>query len=576
MTLPYQDLRQSAASLFAFALLELFPDAQLMSSELNQLGFTYAFYVEQPLQEDILGLFEDKMRSLVKQALPIESIEMMRENASGFFLHRGQKGKARLVGQSSYNIVPILKIGESFYDYGHPPYVETTKELAFFKLQKLEKVEGKDNLYVLTGTVFPDPKQLRKFLKVYEEAKKRDHRLLGRELELYGQAAQAAGGWFWLPKGAFLRELLLGWWRAENVSRGFLPVSTPRLVSPSLMRGSTRASVGFQKNRQVDEELIPAPSLEPLHALLFSMEDHVEAQLPVKFSECAELPGKHCAPEHGLFQPALATVDRSHAFCSPGQVLKELIYSLQFIEKTVNILGFEYHWSLILRRSKYAGTIEDWNSVLGWMEEALQACNCEYVKESSEGGYDGPRMVMRMKDALGREWDGPFIGVDFNHPKRLGLHYHGADGRMHTPYMITQSTFGSLERFIAVLVEHYGGAFPLWLAPEQVRLLPISSAQHGYADGICKTMAEAGIRCRVDYRQEPLGTKIHAVEREKTPYALVLGDAEEKNGVVNVRSCNEHGQTKRMKLAEFLQKIQEEATVPGPQFCGIKKSYSEE
>lgn len=563
MTLPHHALRQSAASLFACALLDLFPNAKLMESNLSQIGFTYAFSLSQPLEEGVLTLFEEKMRSLAKDDLPMEALDMMRENAVQLFLHHRQDRKAEIVGSARSNIVPILKIGKSFYDYGQPPYVKSTADLLAFKLQALERVKGEEHVFLLTGTVFPDSKSLKRFLKDYEEAKKSDHRLLGRELGLFAHVDEAGkDGWFWFPKGGFLREALLDWWRREHLKQQFQSVSTPRVVSSSLLR---RPGAVDRKERgflEFDEDKALVNSLEPLHALLFRSRAHSYRELPVRYFECGELRSESSSASCGLFNTSSFTVERAHTFCAEKQVSEELISSLQFIEKTVNILGFEYQWSLCLRGSKYAGTVENWDKVLGWMVAAMQASKCDYSVDASGGAFNGPRMVVRMKDALGREWDGPFIEVDFNHVESFGLRYQGADDEIHAPYMITRSMFGGLERYIAVLVERCGGFLPLWLAQEQVRLIPIAEAHHRYADSIRRELEEAGVRCHIDSRREPLGAKVHTVEREKIPYALILGDAEEKEGVVNVRACSRQGPSKRMKLADFIRTVREEAAIP--------------
>ena len=350
MTLPHHALRQSTASLFACALLDLFPDAQLRESDLSQIGFTYNFYLEQPLEEGVLTLFEEKMRALAKQNIEVEALEMMRENAVQLFLHHKQEYKAGLIGKSLYNIVSIVKIGERFYDFGQPPYVETTADLSAFKLQKLERVKGEEHVFHLTGTVFPDPKSLKRFLKNYEEAKKRDHRLLGPELGLYTHIDEAGKeGWFWHPKGAFLRETLLDWWRREHLLQQFQPVSTPRLVKTSLLNRFNSLDRDEPAPLQTDDGSALAPSIELLHAMLFRSRLHSYRELPVRYFELAELHTHSTSASCGLLNSCSSTVERAHIFCSPSQVFEEIISSLQFIEKTVNILGFEYQWNLSLR-----------------------------------------------------------------------------------------------------------------------------------------------------------------------------------------------------------------------------------
>lgn len=575
--LPNHALRQSVASLFAYALTDLFPSAQLMDCELDQVGFTYQFFLDQPLEQEILSLLEEKMRSLVKLDLPFLPTEMMRENACDLFRHRKQERRAEIVSMAPYNIVPILKIGAAFYDYGHPPYVSSAEELRAFKLQALEPSKNQPHAFKVTGTVSSDLKSLKKFLKKYEEAKKNDHRLLGRELQLFAHHEDLGkSGWVWYPKGAFIREALLEWWRQLHRRENCLFVATPRVIEESFLKKSGYLGSENKQPLTVGDHSVVAPGLGFLHAHLFRSQLHSYRDLPVRYTECAEIHWDTDFPSSGLFNSSTAMVERTHIFCTSQQLYAEIISSLQFIEKTVTILGFECQWILCPRGAKFAGTIENWDTVLEKMQSALQECKIDFHIDAERGAFSGPQIMVRIKDALGREWDGPFIKADFNCSERLGIRYQGSDDQMHAPFMMTQSMFGSLERYIALLVERCAGIFPLWLAPEQVRLLPIAKAHHDYAEMLCANWVKAGIRCRVDYRQEPLGAKVHAVEREKIPYAIIIGDKEEKENVINVRSCNKHGKIKRMKIDDFLQILREEIVVPSQLSKDTEKSYSEE
>lgn len=556
MSFELHALRQTAASVFAFALLKLFPSAQLMDCEIDQIGFSYTFYLEQPLDEGIVVLLEEKMREVSKLDLAIESMEMMRENAMALFRHYKQFAKADIVGLSTDVIVPIIKIGDQFYDYATPPYLNSTAELPVFKLQKIEQVQGEDHTFRVRGTAFSDKRALKNFLKNFEEAKKNDHRVLGRELQLFSQIDDAGKeGWFWLPKGARIREALIEWWRSLHLAQSFQFVKTPRIVKSSFLKNKS-ASVKFE------DDLVIASDLDAMHAKLFRINQHSYRELPMRFLEAAEIFHYESASTQGLFKSQSTTIDKASSFCLPSQVNDELISSLQFIEKTVNIWGFEYQWYLTLRGTKFAGTIENWDRLIKSMKDALDTSKHHYLIDSSGVSFNGPRILVRIKDALGRVWDGPYIEVNLNHSESSGLRYQGADGEMHMPYMITRSMFGSLERFIAILLENSKGLLPLWLAPEQVRLMPIAESHRKYAEDICKQLASAGIRSHVDNRAEGLGAKVHMFEREKIPYGLIIGDLEEKEGAVNVRSCSQQGKTTRMKIADFLQRVQEEARFP--------------
>lgn len=576
MNLPHQSLRQSTASLCAYALCQLFPGVQLVDCLVSQVGFTYTFSLKQRLEEGMLPLIEEKMRAIVKSAESIRLLSMMRENAVDLFKHFKQPYKAEAVAACADNIVSVLKFGESFYDYGLASAVDSLEELRVFKLQALESVKDRESTYCITGTAFPYLKDLKNFLKNFESAKKYDHRRLGQELGLFTHVNDPdTEGWFWFPKGAYIKQVLLDWLKNEMLAQGFEVVSTPRIVKNSLLR-----QIGvLEKERKlryaIGDESALVNQVSPLHALLFQLQQHSYRELPVRYFEQVEILTPLQAPPCGLFYSSINTVDRSHVFCTAQEVLKELISSLQFIDKTIKILGFEYQWYLLPRGNKFAGTVEKWDKVLSWMTEALQVCNCQYVTDSLIGAFEGPRMIVRMKDAMGREWDGPFIEVNFRYLEAFNLRYQGSDDEMHPPHMIVRSIFGSLERCIAALVEHWKGVLPLWVAPEQVRLLPVGASHCSYAENIRQELKGAGIRCSIDCRSESLGAKVHAVEREKIPYACIIGDAEIKSGVLNIRSCSRQGQMQKMALASFLQKVQAEAALP-TLLLKDTKSYSEE
>jgi threonyl-tRNA synthetase len=568
MTKPFLlSIRQSSAEILAYAVTLLFPSTRLLTSEISEIGFTYDFLSDQPLDETVLPLIEEKMRELVKLNLPIQTIEMMRENAAVFFRHLHQPLVAQHIEESLKNIVPIFKMAE-FHDYCPPPYESSSSSLGAFKLLKIERLRshlpiiGESVITRITGTAFADLPALKAFIKRTDQAKKRDHRLLGKEMGLFSQEDAGSGEWFWHPKGACLREILLDWWREEHRKQKFQFLATPRVIKQSVLKKSGFYDVLDQQikvfpNFSLDGvDYVLTPSLLPAHSLVFRSHLHSYRELPIRYAEYGEVYQQRKPSQlWGLLRARAYTVDVAHIFCSPSQVLEELISSLQLIGKTVKMLGFEYHWYLVSRGRKYAGTLDKWDLNLDLLIKALKACGCEYTLDAAGKAFIGPRIEVRLIDALGREWKGPFVGIDFNHPERFGLHYHGADGEMHTPTMITRSMFGSLERFVAVLVEHYAGVFPLWLAPEQVRIIPVAESHHDYADDLHAGLERAGLRSQVDYRHDKLGAKVHAAEREKVPYAVIVGDKEKKEGLITVRSCSQKIKTSQMKRESFLQNL---------------------
>lgn len=554
MTIPLTVLRQSAAEVLASVVVELFPGTLLAGSTVTEIGFHYDFQLDQPIDDHMLILIEEKMRAAAKSAEPVQAMDMMRENAADLFLHYKQPIIADFVRSCPKNIIQIFKMGR-FHDFCPAPYVQNSKEIGAFKLLKVSSIE---NGVRIEGTAFADNYDLKKFLKKAEAAKKCDHRILGPEMGLFTSSNEIAPGcWIWLPKGAFLRGSLINLWRKEIRSQGFQMVSSPLLVKESLLK---KVGLAPEGNPSLFDARM-TPKIELLHALAYQAKSHTYRDLPVKYAEIKEvLSDEPVQKLWGMFRARTFTPDIENIFCAPQEVMQEIISSLQFIAKTINMFGFEHHWYLSIKGKKSGGSKEQWETNIDKMKKALETCELEYTVDSESNPYDGPQIEVRLIDALGREWKGSHVGINFTYPERLGLRYRDADDHLQATVMITRSVFGSVERFIALLVEHCAGQIPFWLAPEQVRVIPVGDHNVEYAEAVRQRITKEGWRVGIDYRKEALGNKVHAAECEKVPYMLIVGDKEEKSGSINVRSYAQEAVKGGTQIETFLAQLKEEST----------------
>jgi threonyl-tRNA synthetase len=563
------ELRRSTAEVLACSILELFPGALLIEGKATEFGFYYDFIAEQPIDLHALPWIEEKMRGTMKGDLEVRSLEMMRENAASFFEHKQQPLIAERVREAKENIVSVYQIG-SFYDYfPSKPLIELRQALAF-KLLKVEKIhrffeqEGDIPIFRVHGTVFPELGQLKKYIKTIEAGKRRDHRELGKELDLFSTHDEANPyGWFWHPRGEQIRQVLVDWWRNEHRNQGVQFVTTPPLIKTSLLK---KAGLEGESSEEltctingIDYRM--SPSLSITHAFYYGSRLHSYRELPIRYGECTYIPASSQEGVlWGMLNARMVYADRVHIFCTLEQIEEELISSLHFIDKTTKIFGFECHWHLKERGQKFAGTLNLWEKSLAYFNKAFEKCGLNYIKDNDDRPYKGPIAEAHLIDSLGRVWKGPSLAIDFDCPQRLGLRYHGSDDEMHVPSMITRSLFGSLERFIAVLIEHYAGCFPLWLAPEQVRLIVLKDASKGYAEKVCQAIEKGGYRTTVDSSREPLGGRIREAEKEKVPYIVIVGEKEEKQHLITVRSSMPDAALKETQVEAFLALLADEVS----------------
>lgn len=552
-------LRHSAAELLAVAICSLFPKAQLVSGEATALGFYYDFFFPEPISAEQFPFIEERMRDFMRQKLPIKVMEMMRKNAMELFKHHGQDLKVALLKANVETLVHVCQIGQ-FYDLSYPPFAETTKQIGVIKLLDITpltvSLPGRPNLPLtrIQGTAFPDTASLKQFLKMTEAAKECDHRLIGKEMGLFAAFDETCPGcWSWLPKGTIIREILLDWWRQEHHRQKYQIVSTPNFVKPHVLDKAHLPVLSFEPDGQ---SYLACPSKALLHALIFKSKLHSYKELPIRTCEYGEFfdQGKE-GHLWGMLRARSFTADSAYTFCTSTQVLNELISSLQFIDKSFKIFGFEAHWHLITKSHDSKGFAKKWDESQESLVKALKMCGFDYTLDKEGKAHYGPTVEVRFTDALGRKWKGPYLYIDLYHPEKFGLHYQGQDDRMHAPVMVGRSMFGSIERLMALLVEHYIGKLPLWLAPEQVRIIPMADKNAEYAAQAFCAVEQAGFRASVDYRKENLGAKVHAAESERVPYIIVVGDKEEKNKTITLRRYLQEGSQDGIVLEKFLEQL---------------------
>lgn len=556
-------IRQAAAEVLAYSLSSLFPGILFAENEVSESGFFYDVCLQQEISDEIIPLLEERMRACVKEAIPITCMDMMRENAMAYFAHLKQPYKAELLQGVADNVVKVYKMGE-FADLCHVEPFSNTEEVQAFKILKIESAKASlpssKHLPVVRihGTAFANKMDLKKFLKKYEAAKRRDHRLLGQEMRLFTFNEKASPGFlFWQPKGAALRQFLQDFWRKLHPLTEYQPIQTPRFAELAFLK-KFYGKRTIQENFELEGNAYASPpNRELLHALIFKMSNYSSLDLPVRYTEWEEkLHDVKNTGLWGLFRSRSQLIDTASIFCSTSQVYKELISSLHFIDKTIKIFGIEHRWFLSSKGQKVAGNLESWNQGYESLAKALEECSIDYSLDKVDSAFYGPCIEVRLVDAIGREWRGPHLGLNVNYPEQLGVQYKGPNDTLHVPIMITRSLFGALELFMGILIEQYAGVLPLWMAPEQLRVISVSEKNSEYAEKIYKECVRLGFRTRIDLQNGNLGAKVHAAELEKIPYLIIIGDREEKQGSITVRRANE--EAKKMEIGPFLDQLLEE------------------
>ena len=537
--------RHSTAHLMAAAVTALFPDAQCGIGPAIDDGFFYDFVVDRPFVPEDLEAIEKQMAELAKQDLPYERKMMPKEEAKAYFAERGEPLKVQLIDEKGGPVVSCYTLGDVFTDFCTGPHVPSTGRLKAFKVLTSSNAYWKGDaknqpMQRIYGTAFFKDSALRAHLTRLEEAQKRDHRKLGRELGLFSFHPWAPGAPFWRAKGTTLYNLLSDYMRAALYPEGYQEVRTPLIFNKKLWDTSGHWEHYAENMFLVESEGEPF-SLKPMncpgHMLMFNAEVRSYRDLPLRLHDQGVLHRNEASGVlSGLTRVRQFAQDDAHCFVTEDQIGEEVERLLRLVARVYADFGLEYAVELSTRPAKYLGELETWNHAETQLEQALKAADQPYVISEGEGNFYGPKIDYHVTDAIGRKWQCATIQLDYQLPQRFHLKYIGADNAEHCPVVIHRAIFGSFERFIALLIEHYAGAFPLWLAPVQTVVLPIADRHLEYAGSVRQRLADAGLRVELDGRQEKIGYKIREAQLQKVPYMLVTGDREAAEGAVAVRS----------------------------------------
>lgn len=544
-------LRHSTSHLMAQAVKQLWPDVQVAIGPTIENGFYYDFLKSEPFSEEDLAKIEARMAELSKQDIPVERVEMPKADAIEMFRKMGETFKAELVDERVETPMASLYRQGDFIDLCRGPHIPSTGKVKAFKLLSVAGAywKGDENnaqLQRIYGTSFFSAKDLQEHLDKLEEAKRRDHRRLGKELELFSLQEEVGGGLvFWHPKGALIRHLIEEYLKGQLLSRGYDLVVTPHIARGHLWETTGHLSY-YKENMflmEVDEEPhVVKPMNCPFHILIYKSKMRSYRDLPIRFAEFGTVYRyERAGALHGLMRVRGFTQDDAHIFCTPDQIRDELERNLEFCFDIYRDFGFEdFVVNLSVRdpekKGDFAGSDEDWQMAEDVLKSVLAKKGVPYVYDVGGAVFYGPKIDIKLKDTIGREWQATTIQFDFNLPRRLDVNYIAEDGKEHKVLMVHRALFGSMERFFGILIEHYGGHFPLWMAPVQAVLLPITDDHHAYATEVRDKLRAAGLRAEVDLRNEKIGYKIREHQLQKVPFMLVCGAKEVADGTVSVRN----------------------------------------
>lgn len=551
----------TASHIMAQAVKRLYPDVKLTIGPAIENGFYYDFDAGEPFTPETLEKIEAEMKQIVKEALPLERFELSPNEAVKLMEAKNEPYKVELIGEHAGKgeLISFYRQGE-FTELCAGPHLPDTGRVKAFKLTSCTgaywRGDAKNQmLQRIYGTAFPKQAALDEYLARMEEAKKRDHRKLGKELELFTIMEEGPGFPFFLPKGMVLKNLLIDYWREIHHEAGYQEISTPMILSRSLWERSGHWA-HYKENMYTtvidEEDYAIKPMNCPGGMLVYKTKPRSYRDLPLRVGELG-LVHRHelSGALHGLMRVRCFTQDDAHIFMTPDQIKEEIKGVVALIDKVYGTFGFPYKIELSTMPEDHMGELADWERATDALRGAITELGYAYEVNEGDGAFYGPKLDFHLQDCLGRTWQCGTIQLDFQLPERFELEYTGADGQKHRPIMIHRVVFGSIERFIGILIEHFAGAFPLWLAPEQVRILPISERHHEKAWEIYQQLFDAGMRVEIDERSEKIGYKIREAQLQKIPYMLIIGDKEAESGTVSVRRRGE-GDLGAVKTEAFL------------------------
>ena len=560
-------IRHSAAHIMAQAIKRLYPEADFAYGPATDNGFYYDVDLgDKTISEDDLPAIEAEMRKIAKENLKFQAFELPRAEAIALMEERGEKYKVEHIGDLDDDARITFYQQGDYIDMCVGPHLTYTKALKAFKLTGVSgaywKNDAKNKMLTrINGTAFATKDELEAHLTMLEEAKKRDHRRIGREMDLFMMRDEAPGFPFFLPNGMILKNTLLDYWREIHTAAGYVEISTPQIMNKQLWKTSGHWD-HYKDNMYStvidDEEYCIKPMNCPGGVLVYSSKPHSYRELPIRAGEIGlvhrhELKGAL----HGLFRVRCFNQDDAHLFVTPEQLTDEIVGVVNLITSVYDKFGFTYHLELSTRPDDSMGSDEDWEAAEAGLKTALEQLGMDYVINEGDGAFYGPKIDFHLEDSLGRTWQCGTVQLDFQMPQNFDLTYIDADGEKKRPIMLHRVCFGSIERFIGILIEHFEGKFPTWLAPLQVKVLPVSEKSRDYAHTVCDQLVDAGVRAKVDDRDEKIGYKIRdARSTDRVPYMLIIGEKEVESGNISVRDRS--NETVQRELSDFIADIKAE------------------
>lgn len=557
----------TASHIMAQAVKRLYPDVKLTIGPAIHDGFYYDFDTETPFSPEDLEKIEAEMKKIVKEGLALERFELPPQDAIQLMKEKDEPYKVELIEEHAGKgeNISFYKQGE-FTELCAGPHLMDVKPVKAFKLTNCTgaywRGDAKNKMLCrVYGTAFPKASMLEEHIAMLEEAKKRDHRKIGKELELFTIMEEGPGFPFFLPKGMTLKNTLIDYWREIHQKAGYYEIQTPMILNRALWERSGHWD-HYKQNMYTTvidgEDYAIKPMNCPGGILVYKTKMHSYKDLPLRMGELG-LVHRHelSGALHGLMRVRCFTQDDAHIFMTREQIKDEIKGVVKLIDKVYNTFGFEYHIELSTKPDDSMGSEEDWEIATDALRDAVTELGYDFEVNEGDGAFYGPKLDFHLTDCLGRTWQCGTIQLDFQLPERFELEYIGADGNKHRPIMIHRVVFGSIERFIGILTEHFAGAFPTWLAPVQVKLLPIADRHFSYLNAVKERLERHGIRCEIDDRSEKIGFKIRSAQLEKVPYMLVAGDKDIENNTVSVRSRKD-GEQGACSLDDFIEKIEKE------------------
>lgn len=558
--------RHTSSHIMAQAVKKIWPEAKLAIGPAIENGFYYDIDMEHRITDQDLLKIQKEMKKIIQANYPIERFELPRDEAIEFERKAGEDYKVELIEDLPEDeVISFYRQGD-FVDLCAGPHMESTGQVKAIKLTSVAGAywrgdEHNKMLQRIYGTSFPSQAELDDYLAKIEEAKKRDHRKIGKEMDLFALYEEGPGFPFFMPKGMILRTQLENFWREEHAKRGYEEIKTPLILNEQLWRTSGHWD-HYKDNMyftQIDgEDYAIKPMNCPGSMLAYKRKMHSYRDLPIRLAEMGQVHRHELSGAlHGLMRVRTFTQDDAHIFMLPEQVKDEILGVVNFIDDVYTLFGFKYHVELSTRPEDSMGTDEEWEMAETALKEAIEEKGMPYVINEGDGAFYGPKLDFHLEDSLGRTWQCGTIQLDMQMPQRFDLTYVGSDNTKHRPVMIHRVIFGSIERFIGILIEHFAGKFPLWLAPVQVKVLTVAEAFTDYADEVSQKLESAGLRVETDFRNEKIGYKLREARNQRVNYILIIGEREKESNTATVRSAK-IGELGEMKIDELCQKLSAE------------------